>query len=104
MNVLRMIELEKYLKGELEINAFDNDDVMYLYLAQKMPIEDVISYIAYIHSKKINIDISKLIIELLNRYDLSKEELGKRFRDVYAIREYKKNEKRQQRLVRKKKY
>ena len=57
MNVLRMIELEKYLKGELEINAFDNDDVMYLYLAQKMPIEDVISYIAYIHSKKINIDI-----------------------------------------------
>lgn len=102
MDVKRMIELEKYLKGEIEIGALDDNDATYLYLARKMSIEDVIFYIAYFHSKSAKYDMSQIIDELLVKYNLSKDELGRRFRDVYAIREYKKNIHRQQGLTKKK--
>ncbi len=83
----RMIELEKYLHGEVVIEEFDELDLKYLEDAKRMPIIKMIKYIVFYNQNK-GIDVADFIRSIEKELNVTKYELIVRFDDVNAIRRY----------------
>ena len=83
----RMIELEKYLYGEVLIEEFDELDLKYLEDAKRMPIVKMIKYIVFYNQNK-GIDVADFIRSIEKELNVTKYELIVRFDDVNAIRKY----------------
>ncbi len=83
----RMIELEKYLHGEVVIEEFDELDLKYLEDAKRMPIVKMIKYIVFYNQNK-GIDVADFICSIEKELNVTKYELIVRFDDVNAIRKY----------------
>ena len=95
----RMIELEKYLQGEVVIEEFDELDLKYLEDAKRMPIIKMIKYIVFYNQNK-GIDVADFIRSIEKELNVTKYDLIVRFDDVHAIRKYNnQNNKNSKRLV-----
>jgi len=84
----RMIELEKYLRGETFVDTLLQEDLAYLEQAKKLPLEEFLKEREYYTSHFYLVDEIKYTEYLMDKYSCTKDELYNRYITVNAIRRH----------------
>lgn len=88
LSLERMVELEKYLRNETDIDTLLQEDITYLEVAKKLPLEEFLKDREYYVHNFPKIDEIKYTHYLMEKYSCTKEELSNRYVTVNAIRRY----------------
>ena len=84
----RKYELEKYLKGETEINDFTTKDLEYLRRANTIPFNKLLENLKISRRNNTTFDSTDVYYDLLDRLGCSEADLENRIRDVCSVLEY----------------
>lgn len=88
LTIERMVELEKYLRNETIIDTLLQEDITYLEIAKKFPLEEFLKDREYYIRNIPKIDEIEYIYYLMNKYNCTKEELYNRITTANAIKRY----------------
>ena len=92
LDVLRMIELEKIVESNYDIDSLTVDELMYLDRAKKLPIKFMESLIEVYKRNWLFINEVDLIKTITYLFKCSKEDLRIRINEVHTISRYYNNQ------------
>ena len=88
LSIERMAELEQYLRNETNTEALSPEDISYLEIAKKFPLDEILKDREYYVRNFAKLDEIKYTQYLMEKYSCTKEELFNRYITVNAIRKY----------------